>query len=988
MRQIIFVKYNATRAPEFRTCTTIAADNGKKIVSKRALTEEAGDHVAGFDLKYEKLCEVYPGICFIKPLPGSAEDERWFEFVNGEAFDQYILNCFKDAGVNGLYVAVEEKMRQLFSVNEKYLSVFCLTDKYKAVFGETDWPGEKAVSYGNLDMIFENIILRENDCCCIDYEWVFDFPVPIVFLKYRMLHYLFDKNRERLEQQVSEEAFCDHYGIDEKIREKCVLMEENFQNYVFGGNRKYRYLDRYQVDGEIAMEQIKEFKNDISDMDLELKERNYRIEKLNEQIREQKEELEQKCREIEMKDQHIIDLESLVPPAQMWMRVRMMLPVRGMRWAKRKLKAVRDRLRKKYEKFTVPQFQSPKVSIIIPVYNQFDYTYQCIKSIVDNVTDCSYEIILGDDVSTDRTKKIGKIISGLVICRNKENLRFLLNCNHAAEMAKGEYILFLNNDTTVNSKFLSSLVDLIESDETIGMVGSKLVYPDGRLQEAGGIIWKDGSGWNYGRNMDSYQPEYNYVKEVDYISGASIMIRRSLWEEIGGFDKRFVPAYCEDSDLAFQVRQHGYKVMYQPLSVVVHYEGVSNGTDLSTGIKKYQVENNKKFYEKWKNVLETQYENEQSLFKARERNYGKKTILVIDHYVPMFDKDAGSKTTFEYLQMFIKQGYQVKFLGDNFASFEPYTTILEQMGVEVLYGVHYARHIFEWLDEHHKDIDYVYLNRPHISEKYIDYFKEHTDVKIIYYGHDLHFLRVQREAELLNDDSLQVEALWWKHKEMDIMNKADVSYFPSSIEADLVHQLAPEIKVKAITAYVFDQFMDKSVNRDFSGREGILFVGGFTHVPNVDAIKWFVKEVYPLIREECRIPFYIVGSNATDEVKKLAEDGIIFKGFVSEEELKELYQKCRIVVVPLRYGAGVKGKVVEALYQGTPLVTTSVGAEGIPGIEELVRIEDESERFAQAVVNLYNDRMSLEKMQEASLQFVREKFSMSAVWDIVKEDFS
>ena len=126
--------------------------------------------------------------------------------------------------------------------------------------------------------------------------------------------------------------------------------------------------------------------------------------------------------------------------------------------------------------------------------------------------------------------------------------------------------MFLNNDTQVQPDWLSSLVDLIESDETIGMVGSKLVYPDGRLQEAGGIIWNNASGWNYGHLDDPMKPEYNYVKEVDYISGASLMIRKSLWESIGGFDERYVPAYYEDADLAFEVRKHGYKVVYQPKS--------------------------------------------------------------------------------------------------------------------------------------------------------------------------------------------------------------------------------------------------------------------------------------------------------------------------------------------------------------------------------------------------------------------------------------
>lgn len=232
----------------------------------------------------------------------------------------------------------------------------------------------------------------------------------------------------------------------------------------------------------------------------------------------------------------------------------------------------------------VPQYENPIVSIIIPVYNQFHYTYNCIDSIIANSGEIKYEIIVANDCSTDQTSRIDEVIQGIVLINNAENLNFLKNCNNAAKYAKGKYILFLNNDTQVQPNWLAPLVDLIEKDKQIGMVGSKLINPDGTLQEAGGIIFKDGSPCNYGRGSDPDLPEFNYVKEVDYISGASIMILRSLWEEIGGFDEEFAPAYCEDSDLAFTVRKLGYKVMYQPRSVVVHFEGISNGKDTSSGL--------------------------------------------------------------------------------------------------------------------------------------------------------------------------------------------------------------------------------------------------------------------------------------------------------------------------------------------------------------------------------------------------------------------
>ncbi|WP_054741964.1 glycosyltransferase [Cellulosilyticum ruminicola] len=307
--------------------------------------------------------------------------------------------------------------------------------------------------------------------------------------------------------------------------------------------------------------------------------------------------------------------------------------------------------------------ENPTVTIIIPVYNQYEYTYNCLKSIKENTQDVTYEIIIADDVSSDETANIKEYVKNITVIRNEKNLGFLLNCNNAAQKARGKYVHFLNNDTQVQPGWLSSLVELIESDEKIGMVGSKLVYPTGQLQEAGGILWEDGSAWNYGRNDDPEKSEYNYVKEADYISGASILLSKKLWDEIGGFDERYIPAYCEDSDLAFEVRKHGYKVMYQPKSVIVHFEGVSNGTDTNVGLKAYQVTNQKKFYEKWGQVLkEEHFPNGQNVFVARDKKCNQKTVLVIDHYVPHYDKDAGSKTVYQYLKMFVSQGFNVKLL--------------------------------------------------------------------------------------------------------------------------------------------------------------------------------------------------------------------------------------------------------------------------------------------------------------------------------------
>ncbi|MEG7531611.1 MAG: glycosyltransferase, partial [Hungatella sp.] len=465
-----------------------------------------------------------------------------------------------------------------------------------------------------------------------------------------------------------------------------------------------------------------------------------------------------------------------------------------------------------------------------------------------------------------------------------------------------------------------------------------------------------------------------------------------LWKQIGGFDTRFAPAYCEDSDLAFAVRKAGYRVVYQPLSKVIHFEGISNGTDVEgSGLKRYQAANSKKLKEKWAEEFKLQRENNGNPdpFRARERSAGKDIILVIDHYVPTYDRDAGSKTTFQYLKMFLKKGYVVKFLGDNFLHEEPYSTTLQQMGIEILYGRDYQVRIWDWLREHGDDIAFAYLNRPHIAINYIDYIKENTKIKTIYYGHDLHFLREGREYALTGDAEKKQAAEYWKSIEISLMYKADMSYYPSYIERDAIKAVDESIQVKDIVAYVYEEFLD-AIPDDFAQREGLLFVGGFAHPPNADAVLWFVREIYPRIREKAEIPFYVVGSKVTEEIKALEQpgNGIFIKGFVSDEELASLYASCRLVIVPLRYGAGVKGKVIEALYYGAPIITTSIGAEGIPSATEVMLVEDQPEDFANAVLNLYQDTERCRKMCHNTQSYIRKQYSVDAAWHVIEEDFT
>ncbi|HEY3663541.1 MAG TPA: glycosyltransferase, partial [Chthoniobacterales bacterium] len=170
------------------------------------------------------------------------------------------------------------------------------------------------------------------------------------------------------------------------------------------------------------------------------------------------------------------------------------------------------------------RLEKVEVSIVIPVFNQVDFTHACLAAVQKNSEGIPYEVIIVDDASTDTTRDVIGSIPGLVYLRTEENAGFIAACNRGAAAARGSYLVFLNNDTTVTAGWLDALRETFDFEPTAGLVGSKLVYPDGRLQEAGGIIWRDGSGWNRGKFQDPAKPEYNYLREVDYCSAASVMI--------------------------------------------------------------------------------------------------------------------------------------------------------------------------------------------------------------------------------------------------------------------------------------------------------------------------------------------------------------------------------------------------------------------------------------------------------------------------------
>lgn len=626
----------------------------------------------------------------------------------------------------------------------------------------------------------------------------------------------------------------------------------------------------------------------------------------------------------------------------------------------------------RYHPLNFPETAHPDISIIIPVHNKHLYTFTCLKSIHENSADSTYEVIVVDDASTDETAKMLNNIKGITVIHNIENKGFIYSCNAGVNAAQGRFIVLLNNDTIVTRGWLNALTNTFLDFPDAGLVGVKLVYPDGKLQEAGGIVWQDASAWNYGRSDDPEKPEYSYCRTVDYCSGACLMIKRQDFLDLGLLDDYYTPAYYEDTDLAFRVRKIGKKVYYQPAVTVIHFEGVSSGTDVTQGTKRYQTVNHEKFYRRWRETLQSHRTNGDMPHLEKERDVSKR-VLVLDDLVLMPDNDSGSLRMFNLLHIFKKLGYKVSFIAKTLAYHPVYTRKMQSIGIECFY-LPYLDSIHSHLMAHGHLYDVVLLSRVNVAEQFIDTAKKYcTNAMILFDTVDLHFLREQRQA-LINQDKQQLAAAErLKLQELSTARKADKTLLVSPVEIELFKQEAPDVPV----ALLSNIHQNQETVYGYQERKDILFIGGFEHRPNADAMEFFINEIFPILHSlKTDLKLLIIGSNIPPQIAAHASSHIIIKGFVSD--IKPIFDRIRLSIAPIRYGAGVKGKINTSMTYGVPVVATTVAAEGMSLTHgKDILIADTPEDFAKQIVRAYDDEQLWISLSDSGKVNIEEHFSFA-----------
>jgi len=361
---------------------------------------------------------------------------------------------------------------------------------------------------------------------------------------------------------------------------------------------------------------------------------------------------------------------------------------------------------------------------------------------------------------------------------------------------------------------------------------------------------------------------------------------------------------------------------------------------------------------------------------------GKPTLLFIDYTVPQYDLYAGSRTNFMYLEMLVDMGLEVKFLAEDFLRVEPYSSELNQLGIETLDGDWYRGNWENWLRENGQGIDYVFFHKPDPAATFLPAVKKYTNAAIIYQCHDLHYLRLRRKAEIENDELILEEAKLSEQKEDFIFANSDVLLTFSEAEEKLIQEKFPHKQIYTVPLFFYQGVRKPAL--DFSRRHDLLFVGSCTHTPNHDALSWFCSEIFPLIQQQIpAIVFNVVGADPADDILALSSDSIRILGRVSEAELESLYLVSKLMVLPLRFGAGVKGKLIESLYNGLPIVSTAIGVEGVKGIEKLISPLDTPANFAAEVVSLYTDGNKLADLSQRGSEFIKENFTYKKTCELM-----
>lgn len=620
----------------------------------------------------------------------------------------------------------------------------------------------------------------------------------------------------------------------------------------------------------------------------------------------------------------------------------------------------------------------PLVSIIIPVHNKYHLTLQCLRALQINTDATPYEVIVVNDASYDWTTSALTNIRGIRVINIQENLGYLRATNLGISISRGKYTALLNNDTIPISGWLDRLIDELESDSQIGIAGAKLLYPNMQVQELGSQIFNDGSGWNLGKYTDHFLPEHSFTREVDYVSAAAVLVRADFLTKTNGFDELYTPAYYEDVDLAMQARKHGLKVVAVHDSFVIHIEGGSHGKDVNEGVKQNQLLNKAKFVEKWRSELVSYWDPKDGPRIESKRN-SKGIVLIYDSQIPQTLRDAGSQRALQIVKNLSDLGFHVIYFSPDQSISINDVIYLRDKGIEI-----HTNHdsLIRSLENRSKRVRGIWIQRISVASSYFEAIRrKFPTIPIIFDTIDLVSSRIRMEklqniqSEMTLNEAIALEKRFTA--------RSTLTLTVSENEKSLLQSLVPSANID--TLWMSFETVKVSQVNDSLKNTG-LFVGNFRHTPNKVSLNWFIRDILPKILEKNHdFVLNVIGTGLTPiEVANIGSRNVNYLGFV--DDLTPAYETAKVVVVPLQYGAGIKGKMCEALSHSSVVISTSFGAEGLnlkDGVEYL--LADDAETFALQIIRVLHDDKLRKDLSIAALNYANAHLSAESFSKKIKK---
>lgn len=620
---------------------------------------------------------------------------------------------------------------------------------------------------------------------------------------------------------------------------------------------------------------------------------------------------------------------------------------------------------------------SPEVSVVLRISGTPEQAIRCLQALRSATAAIPVEWRVVVDGAQPQTHGMATRILGRARLRRVADGMARDALQTAAASTQAPFVWFVDDSAEVCAGSLSHLLDTMRTHRDCGAAGLKLLMPDGMVQQAGGVIWNDGTRCSYGVGDRADAAEINYARETDYCSGVALLVRREAMEEGSVFDDVWLGIDWAEVGLAFRLRIRGWKTLYCPRAIAVHHGHALSGGNLYGGERSAVIAGDG-FRERWQGTLDRRHFPAcKRMFRARERNQDGPTLLVVDHYLPQPERDAGSRAILQSMVALQSIGYRVKFWPANQFYATPERSLLEEAGIEIVAGDRWAGRFDRYIRYAGAELDAALLSRPEVAAPALPSLRAHSRARLLYYGHDLHHRRMAMRAEVTGDAEERAAAAAMHALERSIWMQVDAVIYPSREEAGRVAREVDPDKVHVVPLYAFTE---EELTSPRAGGNGLrlLFVAGFGHSPNIDAAHWLAHDILPRvhgIRPDATLD--LVGSHPTPEVRALGDlRGVTVTSDVSGEVLAGYYSRASVAIVPLRFGAGVKLKVLEAMARGVPVVTTPVGAQGLPEVENCIRIAADADALAEAVVAA---ALEPPDATEAARAYVRTHYGRSGI---------